>query len=334
MKHGEMDQKQRINVATSLNSKYMRYTYVMLTSLFENRCVQEDIHIYLLQKDLTDYDKEKLKNLVESYGGKLHLIQIDNDLFPKSCPVSDGWSLETYFRLALLDVLPQDVDKLLYLDVDIIINKSLSELYNTDFEGNMVCACPDTMQWVFPDSRNKIFEKQIEKGFTYFNAGVMLLNIKELRGKYGLKDYLNIAEKLEYRLEAPDQDLLNYIHWNEIKFIDSNKFNLFALLAYNHGINYEDVKQEVMIVHYPGPKLWSGKTVHFNIEQLWWDYAKKIPFYSEFMEEFMEQILHDSTIYDTMQKLMNDKKMLKEELDKSVEICQKLVKMIGLEKNI
>lgn len=47
--------KPRINVATALNSHYMRYTYVMLTSLFINQS-DADIHVFLLHSDLSDED--------------------------------------------------------------------------------------------------------------------------------------------------------------------------------------------------------------------------------------------------------------------------------------
>lgn len=59
----------RINVATALNSRYMRYASVMLTSLFENQPDDLDIHIYLLYSDLTADDRNTLEGVVEAYGG-------------------------------------------------------------------------------------------------------------------------------------------------------------------------------------------------------------------------------------------------------------------------
>lgn len=55
-----------INIAAALNSKYMRYTYVMLTSLFMNQ-TNACIHVYLLHNDLTKEDKEKLSSLAKEY---------------------------------------------------------------------------------------------------------------------------------------------------------------------------------------------------------------------------------------------------------------------------
>lgn len=306
----------------------MRYTYVMLTSLFENHPKNIDIHIYLLHSDLTTLDKSHLRQLVESYGGTLHLIRMDTSIFPKNCPVSENWSLEIYYRLALLDVLPEDVDRLLYLDVDIIVNKSLYDMYFEDFEGNMLCACADIPFTAHFNSKWDVFNGFLEQGMTYFNSGVMLLNIEAMRGSYSLKDYLEVAQKLNYNLVAPDQDLLNYMHWKEVKMLDENVYDLFAKIAYNHGIHYEEVKEQVAIIHYAGYKPWHGHSVHYDIEQLWWDYAKKTPFYVELMEEFVTKSINDSMIYDTMEQMSSEKLALKEELDKSVLLCQKLLQMV------
>lgn len=318
----------RMNIATSLNSQYMRYTCVMLTSLFENQPKDVDIHIYLLQSNLTSEDKFYLQQVVDFYGGTLHLIQMDTAIFPEECPVSECWSLEIYYRLALLDLLPKDVDRLLYLDVDIIVNKSLEDMYFNNFEGNMLCACADIPFTAHFNSKWNIFNDFLEKGMTYFNSGVMLLNIEAMRGKYSLKDYLEVAQKLNYNLVAPDQDLLNYVHWNEVKLLNENVYDLFAKVAYNYDIHYEEVKEQVAIIHFAGDKPWHGNSVHYDIEQLWWDYAKKTPFYVEFMEEFVTKAVNDSEIYDAIKRMGDEKKALKEELDKSVSLCQKLLQMV------
>ena len=318
----------RMNISTSLNSKYMRYTYVMLTSLLGNQPKGLDIHVYLLHSDLTESDKEYLHNVVESFDGTLHLLQVDPSLFPKDCPITVNWSLEMYFRLMLPKLLPEDVDRILYIDVDTIVNHSLLELYDTDFEGNMLCACTDPLNGDFPDIRNEIFAEHMKQGFTYFNSGVLLMNVPAMREKYDLKDYLKVAEDLEYNILAPDQDLLNYVHWNEVKIMDANKYNLFARLAFNYDIHYEEVKEQVTIIHFTGRKPWSGTTLHFDIEQLWWDYAKKTPFYIELMEEFVHETVNDPTIFKVMEKLAQEKNALSEELNKSVAMCQKLLQMI------
>lgn len=285
-----MYNKQRINIAAALDSNYMRYTYVMLTSLFENQPENLDIHIFLLQSNLTDREKKYLEKLVNFFKGTLHWLHIDHSNFPKSSLLTANWPLASYYRLMLQDILPEEIDRILYLDVDIIINKSLLELYNTDFEENALCACSEPFSGLrFLDYRNEVFKEQIKKGFIYFNSGVLLLNVSLMRKKYHLNDYLEIAKKFDYRLETPDQDLLNYVHWKDTKIIDASKYNLYARFAYNCGVHYKEVIEKVVIVHFLSGKPWSGKSKHFDLEKLWWDYAKKTPFFYEFIEEFINE---------------------------------------------
>ena len=321
----------RINVATALNSHYMRYTYVMLTSLFVNQ-TEADIHVFLLHSDLSESEQECLQSLALSYGNTIHYLPISRESFPAELPTTQQWSLETYYRLLLLDILPEEIDRLLYMDVDMIVNQSIVELYQTDFEGACFCACRDmTVNFPMSDVRDEIFKEQIAAGFTYFNAGLMLWNVAALRGKYSFKDYMDLAGKLEYKMLAPDQDLMNYMHWKQIKFVDEYRYDLFSKKAYYDGFRYEQVKKETTIIHYAGMKPWEGQYVHYDIEKLWWDYAKQTPFYTELMEEFMQDCLGDPLVYNAMTSLSEEKQNLVTELQKSTELCKHLLQI--LEKN-
>lgn len=125
-------------------------------------------------------------------------LHIDKADFPKELPTTEAWTIETYFRLLLLDVLPQEIDRLLYIDVDMIVNKPLEELYATDFEGKNFCVCPDmTMVFPFPQLHTEMFAEQIRNGFTYFNAGLMLWNVTKLRREgYCFARYMELAKQL------------------------------------------------------------------------------------------------------------------------------------------
>lgn len=318
-----------INVAAALNSKYMRYTYVMLTSLFMN---QPDvcIHVYLLHNDLTEEDKLQLTSLSEMHHNDITFLHIDKANFPIELPTTNEWPIEAYFRLMLLDILPSEIDRLLYIDVDMIVNKPVKELYHTDFEGKFFCVCRD-MPTVFPfsDERDAIFAEHIKGGFTYFNSGLMLWNIKALREQgYCFEGYMNRMKELDYAVLAPDQDLLNYVHWKQLKFVDEYQYNLFSRMAYRNGIHYEEVKEETTIVHYAGMKPWSGEYIHYDIEQLWWDYAKETPFYHELLEEFVKNSLKKPVVYDTILRLNAENQKLKEELNKSVSLCKQMLQKL------
>ena len=324
----------RMNIATALNRKYVKYACVMLTSLLMNQS-GIDIHVFILHSDLTWQDKEQLKTLAEGYNHSIHFLMINKNNFPAGLPTTKTWSLEAYYRLMLLDILPPDVEKILYLDVDMIINKSIKELYDTDFGDSLFCVCPD-MSVHFPvsDIRDQVFKDYIEQGFTYFNSGMMLWNVEKLRGKYCFKDYMDLAESLNYQMKAPDQDLLNLMHYKQVKFLDEYRYDLFSKIAYDSGIRYENACKETTIIHYAGMKPWAGgEGVHYDIEQLWWDYAKYTPFYFERMEEFLYSCINNPFIYQTLDQCFSANRQLIEELEKSEAICQQLLQIVE-EKNL
>lgn len=313
-----------MNIAVSLNKKYYRYTYVMLTSLYRNH-PKSSISLYVLHNDLGSEEQNGLSNLTRKYENQIAFLPIRREDFPEALPVNEMWSLETYFRLKLPDILPVMVDRLLYLDVDIIVNRNLSALYDMDFEDKYFVVCKDLgVNGPFSDIRGELFNPLIEKGYQYFNAGVMLWNMTALRGKYAFHYYMQLAQKLDYRILAPDQDLLNYTHCDQVKYADEYKFNLWGRLAFNFDIHYEQVKKEAFILHYTGFKPWSGQYVHYDIEKLWWDYAKLTPFYHELLEEFTEAVLTVPLINDTIQQLSSEKNILLQELTKSQALCRQL----------
>ena len=323
-----MNSPANMNIAISLNSKYLRYAYVMLTSLFLQH-PDTSIRVFALHMNLSQSEQNTLSLLAQTHGNSLHFIKINPEDFSSSLPTTEMWSLETYFRLQLIDKLPSLIDRILYLDIDMIICGSLLELYQQDFENNLFCVCKDmSTEAPFTDIRANLFHPLLDKGFVYFNAGIMLWNIAALRNHYSFDYYMKLAKDLNYQILAPDQDLLNLAHWNQVKFVDEYKYDLFARLAYNHGVTYEDVKREVHVVHFAGFKPWNGEYVHYNIEKIWWDYAKLTPFYHEFLEEFLDSSLTSVTVQDTIEKLIQEKQNLKTELDKTAALCQKLYSLI------
>ena len=191
-----------MNIATALNKKYIPYTVVMLTSLCIN--TPEHIDAFLLNSELDKADILSMENALSDYDICLHPLNIDKNNFSDRLPKNDKWSLETYYRLLLLDILPIDVKRILYLDVDLIITGSLSALYNMDFNGLMILAAIDACVELAPKDygpkHQEMFSEAYQHGYTYFNAGVMLLNIDQMRRTYSFKTYLDAINAWNYEM--------------------------------------------------------------------------------------------------------------------------------------
>ena len=324
----------KMNVATALNKKYLAYTSVMLQSLCVNN--ERPIRAFLLHTELELSDIKCLEDSLKDFDIEIIAIKMDTRVFDERLPRTTQWSVEMYYRLALPDVLPDYVERILYLDVDIIVNKSVAELYDIEFDDYEIIAtedCNGRKSWeMYSAKQQEMFGPLFEQGYIYFNSGVMLLNIAEIRKRVTLDTYMDAIEEWNYEMLAPDQDILNYVHWDRVGYVDGDKYDLFANLAHNRGMNYEQVKSEASIIHFAGYKPWNTTSLHFEIEQLWWDYASKNPFYFQLLEGFLNSTLTSTLIENYIghvcNKLVDTRKNLKE----AMEMSDKLLELVSQKK--
>lgn len=269
-------EKNKMHVVASFNHKYAVYAAVMLQSLYDNNSLCH-IHVHILQNELTMGDKVGLEKQAEECGNIISFYDIDRQLLPEDLLVTEEWSQEAYFRLLMLDVLPQHIDRILYLDVDIIVNNSVYDLYFMDMKGYDIIGCRDfstVLKEDFEDGRKELFAAVKEdKDFVYINSGMLLISLTLLRKKVSFGDYLKIMREQEGKLLAPDQDVINLLHWKNTGLVDEYRYDFFQ--ACLKGVKTEEVKQNVSIIHFAGPKPWKVGDIDMHAHKIWWEYAIK-----------------------------------------------------------
>ena len=309
-----------MNIAIAINEKYIPYAYVMLTSLMENhRDISKDIIVYVLYGNIPDDKFSVFEKLEEEYGCSIVALQVPTDVFSKELPHTDQWTIEVYFRLMIQDLLPDTVDRLLYLDADIIICGSIEDYYNIDLGDNYLAVNADMSckRMGLQPSQEKLFEKHILNGdFVYFNAGVMLMNLKLLRQEFSFEKFMNEFIKRKELIVAQEQDLLNDLFYGRVVFADENKYDLFAKIAYNDGRGYEWAKKNSSIIHYAGWKPWSGDGQRYDTERIWWEYAKMTPFYQELLWQMINDEMEFAYADKTIRRLAQEKDELMELVEK------------------
>ena len=286
-----------MNIVTSLNRKYVPQVCVMLESVYCNNR-EVPIHVYLLHSELIEEDQILIKEHGKKWGATVDFLEIDENLF-KNLPTTEMWTVEALYRLAMIEILPENVKRVLYLDVDTIVLRPIYDFYFCDFEGKDLISCKDMGSRMtkdltdrgdelpFDDVRDEIFCEQLKKGgFIYCCSGVILWNIEKLRNKVTLKDYLQMANKVDCVL-APDQDLINLMHANQIKVVDEYRYGCFVK---GYQWKLDEVKRYVSILHYAGvPKPWKGNIPKIEVYKLWWEYAKNTPKYLQMLEKTFEE---------------------------------------------
>ena len=137
-----------MEIVCSTDNNYVMPTGVMMCSLCENNR-GEQVHFHVLSSDITDANKSALRRIADGYGKDIEFHKI-NDADLADFPIGrDGQSahissLATYYRLFLGDILPDSITKVIYLDGDLIVRKSLKELWDTDMDGYAIAGAPDT----------------------------------------------------------------------------------------------------------------------------------------------------------------------------------------------
>ena len=305
----------------------MKYAVVMIASFCENNPGSH--RVYIMHRTLVDEDFELLGKALSKYSIDIISLKIDLSDIEPFLPVTSYWTYETYCTLKLADSLPEDVDRIIYFDTDIIVDKPVPELYEMDFDGNDIIAAEESNGGctydVIQDGQQALFAPY-KGNFKYFNTGTMVLNVPQLKKNYSYETYRSLMEKWEYKMPACEQDVLNYVHFGKVKYIPWYKYNVFARDGCRDGFSYDRVKNgnETSIVHFVGMKPWNSMGLHYDLEKLWWDYARVTPIYVELMEEFIEDTLTNKTVENTLRSLNDEKNSLMDAFKKANELLIKI----------
>ena len=194
-----------INIALNMDSEYVVHCCTMLCSIFENN-KNNKFCIHIISEGLTDCVISDIKELVEEEYHQTLYFHILNSESLKEFPQYENSHISqaANCRLFIADILSSKINKVLYLDCDLIVESSLESLWNTDISGFPVAVVED--MWSGKD--DNYVRLNYKKEYGYFNSGVMLINLAWWREKCISK--ICIEYMIEHdNLKFIDQDILN-----------------------------------------------------------------------------------------------------------------------------
>ena len=254
-----------MNIFVAFNDNYAMPTRVMLTSLIKNN--QCPLNIYVLYAELSNESMKYISEL-NSSAAAIHFIQIDKSLLD-NMPVMSFYSKEAYIRLFAHDYLPENVDRILWLDSDMIVIGDIREFYDQSFDDKLYVAYKDLDQG---DSAEKKASLGMPADAIYINTGILLMNIKEIRKKVKTEMITSYIKENSNKIELVDQDVLNGLLYDSVKVIDSdNTYNYFTkqIMPWNRHMVFRNAQ----IIHYATDKKpWNAAYPYYGF-QLWWKYA-------------------------------------------------------------
>lgn len=215
-----------MNILLSTDNKYLMPTGVLMHSIGENN--GSDVHYHILtDPEFSESSVSSLRRIAERYNNTIAFYTITSDM-TKNLPFGredqpKGVTIATYYRLFISKVLPESVHKIIYLDGDMIVRKSLDDLWNTDLTGYALGAVHDS------DELHHLKRLPYSKDKGYFNAGMLLINLDYWRNGPCFSSFLQCAHDYNDIIIMHDQDILN------ITFHDQK---LWLPMKYNFQSSY------------------------------------------------------------------------------------------------
>lgn len=245
---------------------YSVWVGTAMQSIIENTDVRIVFHI-LHDDTLTDDNKNKLMHVANSGGHKLEFHYIDSMKFDEVKHMMGYFTIDAMFRLLLPEIL-YNLDKIIYLDADLFVNRDIAELWNENIDGYCVAAVADEGTGKGSESPYPVLEGQIDRD-KYFNSGVLYMNLNEIRRNGNLCQL--VLEYLQTNIKAtcPDQDALNVVYKDKCKYIDAS-WNLFVKYERN-----DDNVIKNKIYHYAGTSILLYNYNEIDIQYL--EYIMKAP---------------------------------------------------------
>lgn len=302
-----------MNIMISINRDYMKYACIMLMSLKEHhRGIL--LHVYILHNELTDEDFQQMDEIIGSEGIELIPVFIPEGTV-KDFQIGD-WPEVNAYRLLATDLFGGTLERILHLDVDILITGDISEFYNTPFEDSYLVACED---YLSDEQRlEKCRQYGKNEGVFFFNAGVLLFNISKLSSEgFYYSVYADIRKKYpNIKIEYPDQDMLNLLFNEKTKYKDRVKYNYVPFFYQTSDSEHfydspAELGKNCSIVHMiSGTKPWTNASKS-AVDDLWWEYAERTPFYLDMKIGHIEAMLRreqkiNDLIRGKMQEISRD----------------------------
>ncbi len=262
-----------IPIVFATNDLYAKFVPVTMYSIIKNANKSDYYRFYVFHSGLTEQSKQQITSIYKAIDGnyKIDFVnvkeRIGNSIYSKG-----RFSIEMWYRIFIPEILNQ-YEKVLYLDCDMIICKNVAELYNQDIGDNYLGACRN-----FVTNRSDRLEKLGINPDKYFNSGMLLFNTKKWN-ELNLRDKCFETAGLHAELDCPDQDVLNMVCKDKIKFIDTRWNFLWQFLCISElkltGKNLQEYKssqKDLGIVHYTTAiKPW--QYIEYKYANLWWENA-------------------------------------------------------------
>lgn len=204
-----------MDIVFCIDDNYVIPCGVAMTSLFENNDGYE-IMVHIIGMNLSESKAKELEQIICQYNSTINFYNIEEEYINSFNfafdPEITHLNIAAYIRLFVAEILPSDIDKILYLDSDLIIVDNLSELWNTPMKDYSTAGVVDRVAF----KRETYTRLNYPEIFSYINSGVLLINLNYWRENDVLGKFIDYEKKNHSNIEIHDQDVINGVLYSSI----------------------------------------------------------------------------------------------------------------------
>lgn len=277
----------RMNVYLTTGKKNYKYAYVAIESLFEENKSSE-IYLYIVSEDLEEKDLAYEIELAERYGNHIILLHFDEEMASKYIQTQKGshWPIGTMSSYWLFhELLPEDVDRILVIESDTVVVGDLSDIYQTDFEGNYVISSG-------PEHKPKNHRDFMKKcGGDCLTFVLSVYDVPRIRKDFTLQEILAADERIKELTGNSMMELaFGLLFVGKIKFVPGKIACIDENERYIEELGYDyliEAEKTAKIIHFSSysdySKPWNPVFLVPGY-RVWWNYAANSPYFREYIE--------------------------------------------------
>ena len=289
-------------IVFACSENFVPYLSVAVQSIIDNASPSRRYDIVVLTRNISPTSMITLTRQVTSPHVGIGFLDVDAALGDIELPHHGHFRPETYFRLLAPQLLP-NVDKAIYLDSDLIVDDDMAELFDVDVTGYKLAATRDADTIGQIDGYDATVgpylkdELGMDDPHDYFQAGVLLMNLAELRRTVTPEEFLALSTERMWRWL--DQDVLNkvvngnyvrvHMRWNYLMdWQHLRRTHIIANAPADVRAEYEEAAADPAVIHFAGPDNRPWLYPDADRAELFWHYAMRSPYLDEIRGQLEE----------------------------------------------
>ncbi|MBR0226653.1 MAG: glycosyltransferase family 8 protein [Thermoguttaceae bacterium] len=242
MAQDEKEKRDTIEVMLVSDANYSAFLATTIVSILKNAAPDDSIRFHIVDAGLDEADRDAIEELksLRAFDAVFYTPNLQ-EYAKYLCDDISRFPAVVNYRLFASSFLPETLDKIVYMDVDVVVLASLREFWETPLDDLFLAAAPDLNMRL---SHRKAIG--LDENYLYFNSGALLMNLKKWREDNITEKLLKIALEIKKEIDFPDQDVLNVYAFH----------NGYQRLPEGWNVHPRDyVEGKTRLLHYMGTRL-------------------------------------------------------------------------------